>query len=178
MQDETTIDITPDPPDERKPARRAKSLEERRACTTETLVHRQAFELYYAMGEDRTLKRVSAELNRGINTIQNWSSLFNWSDRIIARDNEIADKLALETKAEIIESKKDVLFIIRESISNMIQKDADLTRKAILEFKLKNVSDLKEAYLLMEEVRNPGSTLTKKADGGNTAQQVNIIIKK
>jgi hypothetical protein len=175
MNDDNAIDVTSTIPTVTHNAPTVK-----RNPPKEHLFHIRAFEEYYGMGEKRSCKRVAKKMGKSEGQVQNWSRTFRWAERVRARDMEIGDRLQLESVEEITESRKNLLLILREAISSFIKrKDGEEVELRIdgERFKLKNVADLREAYLLMEEIRNPGSVLTKKpGDDRSTAQPVNIII--
>ena len=54
----------------------------------ETSKHKEAFEAYYLMGEDRTLERLAGDLNLHPSTAKRWSTEFHWQERITQRDME------------------------------------------------------------------------------------------
>ncbi len=64
----------------------------------ETTRHREAFELYWRLGADRSIERLRAELRaRGrvptLRTLYTWSSQYHWQDRIaqLERDAKRAE---------------------------------------------------------------------------------------
>lgn len=168
MSDKDAIDITTTLP-----------ATKRRKPPVEKLYHIRAFEEYYKMGDRRSHPKVAKKFGKSVGVISQWSRDFGWVQRVMERDREIGDKLQLESVEEITESRKNILLILRSAVEAFIKrKDGEDVPEKIEGFKLRNVADLKEAYLLMEEIRNPGTTLTKKAGEVSSAQQVNIIIQK
>lgn len=51
----------------------------------------QAFEVYWSLGDDRTLERVAQQCAKSASLIRRWSHVHSWQDRIRAR---IADQAA------------------------------------------------------------------------------------
>jgi len=48
----------------------------------EKLKHKEAFEYYYSLGENRGLRKVAQKFNKTLTAVANWSKAFNWQDRI------------------------------------------------------------------------------------------------
>lgn len=72
----------------------------------ETLLHREAFEYYYSLGDKRSLRDVSSKYDVSEQSTAKWSASFKWQDRVKSRDNEIARQLEDKTKVEALKSKK------------------------------------------------------------------------
>jgi len=88
----------------------------------ETLKHYEAFEKYYAMGEHRTLKALSDQLEVNVSTTEKWSKEFGWADRVILRDKANAEKLADKTDTQIINEKSKLINIVKASIAVYVDK--------------------------------------------------------
>ncbi len=58
--------------------------------------HRAAFELYYSLGYDRSLQAVADKMGKNKRTIQNWSSKYNWENKVAQRSLEIAKQAGSE----------------------------------------------------------------------------------
>jgi hypothetical protein len=88
----------------------------------EKLKHKEAFELYYAMGEKRNITALAQELNYSRASIGNWSGKFKWQERILKRDEENGKKLAQKTDNTILKEKESYRKIIKQSINTFIEK--------------------------------------------------------
>lgn len=102
----------------------------------ETNIQREAFELYYSLGEERSLKAVALHFGKSERTIANWSREFSWVDRCTQRTVEESD--SKEKKA----IQLDVKTTYRRLFNNLIAE-------AVRDFKngklrIKNISDLEK----------------------------------
>ena len=70
----------------------------------ETLKHIEAFESYYQMGKNRSLRDLADTLGVSYTSVFNWSKAFNWGEKIKERDAEIAAKV----KERSIEEEVDL----------------------------------------------------------------------
>lgn len=70
----------------------------------ETPEQKQAFETYFLMGDDRSIRKLAKTMGKGATTISNWSRWFNWAERIEHRDaqvDQIVEQRNNKTMAEI-----------------------------------------------------------------------------
>jgi hypothetical protein len=88
----------------------------------EELHHKEAFEYYYALGKDRSIKAVSEHFSYSFNTVSHWSHWYGWRDRIRDRDNEIARRLAEEAINEAVKDRKTYLLLIKAMIGKGYEK--------------------------------------------------------
>lgn len=89
---------------------------------TEKLKHKEAFEFYYALGDNRTLQKVADEFKVNYLTIMKWRDSFDWMNRIQERDNEIANKIKEETMNSLINEKKNYRKIVKLAITQIVGK--------------------------------------------------------
>jgi hypothetical protein len=109
----------------------------------ENNLQREAFELYYAMGELRSLKKVSERVDRTERTVAGWSREFNWVDRVKQREIEDAknnDKNALNSQTTDVKTRYRIL--INNLMANASRKIADGT------LSIRNVQDLERVVKL------------------------------
>ncbi len=78
--------------------------------------HGVAFELYYALGADRTFGEVSRRLGVSDVSVGKWARAFRWSDRVIERERIVSDLVAQKAIADEAQSRADALKITRASI--------------------------------------------------------------
>jgi len=127
----------------------------------EKLKHKEAFELYYAMGEKRNITDVARELNVSRASVGKWSGKFGWQKRIGTRDEENGKKLAQKTDNTILKEKDSYRKIIKQSINTFVEK--------LLggEIKVTSVADLERLVkldlLLMGEVTDRTESLAAAA---------------
>ena len=98
----------------------------------ESLRHREAFELYYSMGEGRSLvgllekmkllrNQNSAEWVSSITTLKRWSKAFNWQERLLQRDIENAKLLERKTNKTIIDEKANYRRVIKDAMAIFVE---------------------------------------------------------
>ena len=69
----------------------------------ENKLHIEAFELYYELGKERSLRAVAEHFGKSERTIANWSRDFNWVERCTQRAMEEAE--SREKKAAQVDVK-------------------------------------------------------------------------
>ena len=133
----------------------------------ENKLQRDAFEIYYALGEIRSLKRVAEQIHRTERTVAGWSREFSWIDRIKQREIEEAknaDKNALNTQTTDVKTKYRIL------VNNLMAQASKDIKEGKL--KIRNMQDLERVIkldlLLMgestEREEHLGSTELSQAD--------------
>jgi hypothetical protein len=136
----------------------------------ENPLQREAFEIYYQMGDKRSLKAVAEKVDRTERSVAGWSRTFNWVDRVSQREIEEAkysDNMD-EILAQTVASKTSY----RIMISNLMKQ---VSRKiARGELAVRNIQDfermVKLDLLLMgentEKIETTGTNSTElsKAD--------------
>ena len=88
----------------------------------ETLRHKQAFEYYYSLGENRGLRKVAQKFNVTLTAVANWSRAFNWQERLEQRDIENAKKLEAEVNKAIVSSKADYRALIKKVVKEFEER--------------------------------------------------------
>lgn len=133
----------------------------------ENELQRKAFELYYGLGDKRSLRAVAETIGRTERTVAGWSRSFNWVARVTQRNIEDAQN---SKEAKITAELTDVRTKYRILINNLM---ADFSKDiAHGKVKVKNVNDferlVKLDMLLMgeatERVENGGSQELSQAD--------------
>lgn len=133
----------------------------------ENELQRKAFELYYGLGDKRSLRAVAETIGRTERTVAGWSRSFNWVARVTQRNIEDAQN---SKEAKITAELTDVRTKYRILINNLM---ADFSRDiAQGKVKVKNINDferlVKLDMLLMgeatERVENGGSQELSQAD--------------
>ena len=95
----------------------------------EELHHQKIFDIYYSMGENRSLQKLRAQLCQDsaenvphVNTLKSWSKAFNWQERIEQRDMENSRRLEKKTNNTIVNEKANYRKIIKASIQTFVEK--------------------------------------------------------
>ena len=116
-------------------------------------LQKEAFEIYYALGDKRSLRTVAERVDRTERTVAGWSRSFSWVDRVKQREIEEAKNSALD-KATLNAQTTDIKTRYRIMINNLMAKAS----KAIADgsLKVKSIQDyerlVKLDLLLMGEV--------------------------
>lgn len=107
----------------------------------ETEAQKQAFDLYYSMGEKRSLEAVASGCGRSTRTIGEWSRRFGWKDRVVQREIEDAANQGSVANS-VIDAKAEYRKIIRALIAGFI-KDYKAGK-----IRIKNIQDFERVVKL------------------------------
>lgn len=113
----------------------------------EKLKHREAFEFYYSLNESRTLKVVAERFKCSLRAVEEWSSAFKWQEKIIERDNEIADLVEKKLKKQVVEQKVKYHNLLQNILAPVI-KGLQFMRLKSEEEKLKFKQDNPEMVVI------------------------------
>lgn len=126
----------------------------------ETERHRRAFEDYYALGDNRSLPKLRDEYTKkalltgenvpAIDTLKKWSRTFNWQERILLREKEVADKLSerfingeINIRAGAIADMGEYLKYLKAAAQSAFYKDPRTGKEMLRdEIKVKNPDQL------------------------------------
>lgn len=133
----------------------------------ENSLQREAFEIYYHLGDIRSLKKVAEKVGRTERTVAGWSRDFNWVDRIRQRKIEDAKN---EDRNALIAQTTDVKTRYRILMNNLIAQASKKIADGSLG--IRNVQDLERVVkldlLLMGEATDrqdtTGATELSQAD--------------
>lgn len=134
----------------------------------------EAFSIYRDMGIDRSLRKVVQHLNKNLTTIAEWSSKYEWVDRVAAWDAE-QDRIArLEQIKDIKKMRKRHAGIA----SQMLLKAAEaLQNLDPEEIKAQDVSRLVDIGSKLERIsRGDVGEVVEERDGGEAINPVQIYI--
>lgn len=157
----------------------------------EELRHLRVFEMYYAMGPERSMKALSEKTGVSRVTLGKWRKKFSWDDRIRGRNGEISAKvseLSVTKTAKAISSiRQESLEIVRNTFKKMRRGSGP---------KIKTPRDLKIMTEIFREFSSlipdePGSSrredqtdrqvagilavLEKSGSGGSTRSAVDLL---
>ena len=148
----------------------------------ENKLQREAFEIYYHMGDKRSLRAVSEKVCRTERTLAGWSRAYNWVDRVKQREIEDARNNALSTNA-LNSQTTDIKTRYRIMINSLMDKASREIASGKLQ--IRNVQDLERAVkldlLLMGEATdrqdNTGTSSTElsKADKERLDEIVKLL---
>jgi hypothetical protein len=88
----------------------------------ETREHTDAFNEYYLMGNQRSLKKLASSRKVSEKTAKKWSAEHDWQNRIALRDIELSRKEIERVDQEILNTKADY----RKQINKRLEEDAKL----------------------------------------------------
>lgn len=144
----------------------------------ENKLQREAFEIYYHLGDKRSLKLVAEKVNRTERAVAGWSRAHNWVDRVKQREiedavNEGTNRLSAQTT----DIKVRYRILMNNLIANASKRIADGT------LVIKNIQDLERVVkldlLLMGEATDrqdsTGSTELSKADKDRLDEIVKLL---
>ena len=141
----------------------------------ERLHHREAFAFYYALGQDRNLRKVAEEFKQKESTVLNWSATFEWQKKI--------QELEARSQEQIFKEKAiSLLNLVLDSLTKRDEKGEVVltsTEKVTVE-KLKMAIDSFKRLRDDSREGEPGSGEGSGGDGlhkgPKTAVQVNVTI--
>lgn len=114
--------------------------------------HKEAFELYYAMGDKRSYVRVAQALGLHERTVTLWGSTFHWKDKVLVRDAFITDAMERELGDRLKQTKVQVVSMIRLMLEDAMKMHKDgITVKGarIRAFDVADIERLIKTYSLM-----------------------------
>lgn len=134
---------------------------------TENKLQREAFEIYYHLGDKRSLRAVAEKVNRTERTVAGWSRAYHWVDRVKQREIEDAKNAGI---ASLNAHTTDIKTRYRILINNLMAKASEKIADGSLA--IRNIPDLERVVkldlLLMGEATDrqdsTGSTELSKAD--------------
>ena len=102
----------------------------------ENSLQREAFDFYYGLGAQRSLKAVAVHFSRSERTVAGWSRSFSWVDRCTQR--EMDEAKGKEKQALVLDVKTTYRTLFNNLIAVAVKdfKDGKL--------KIKNVNDLEK----------------------------------
>jgi len=77
---------------------------------------KQAFEIYYTMGRDRSLAKLSQLIDMPVGSLNNWNNNFRWAEQVIKRDAETLKRSRLKLETEVFLAKEELLALIESLI--------------------------------------------------------------
>lgn len=125
----------------------------------ESAVHREAFELYYALGADRNFSEVARRIKQSPGAVAGWSQAFGWQKRLAYREKLVADLVAQKAIEDEARSRADALKICR-AIEIRFAQDLQLGKAEI------TASDFEKAVKLELLLRGKATERSELMLGG------------
>jgi len=124
----------------------------------ESATHREAFELYYALGADRNFSEVSRRLKTSPGAVAGWSQAFGWQKRLAHREKVVAELVAQKAIEDEARSRSDALKICR-AVQVRFAQDLQLGKAEI------NAGDFEKAVKLELLLRGRADSRTELVAG-------------
>ncbi len=93
--------------------------------TKETKKNRDAFEIYYCMGDTRSLERVAKILGMAMRTMEIWSRSFSWQNRVKERDEFLTAAMQHELNGQLTQTRLQTIQVLRKALEKTMQMHPD-----------------------------------------------------
>lgn len=142
----------------------------------ENKLQREAFEIYYQMGDERSLKKVADKVDRTERCVAGWSRQFQWVDRVSQREiEEKKQDNAISVLAQTVDAKTKYRILM----NNLIAHASKMIAKG--ELKIRNVQDLERVVkldlLLMGEATDRQESNNKAELSPADVERLDEVIK-
>ncbi|HOC53301.1 MAG TPA: hypothetical protein PKJ39_06215 [Caldisericia bacterium] len=150
----------------------------------ETLRQKQIFDIYYSLGDKRSLEKLKENLKNtpeysektpSLDTLKSWSKKFNWQERIQQRDAEISKGLEKKINQDIVnekaEHRKLIKAILNELKRSLIEYQNEI-KEGIKPAQIETIKDLKDISQIIDTLIK----LDLNILGEPLTQSVNLII--
>lgn len=150
----------------------------------ETLKQNQIFNIYYSLGDKRSLEKLFEKLKNepqytenipSLQTLKSWSKKFNWQERIQQRDAEISKGLEKKINQDIVnekaEHRKLIKAILNELKRSLIEYQNEI-KEGIKPAQIETIKDLKDISQIIDTLIK----LDLNILGEPLTQSVNLII--
>jgi hypothetical protein len=143
----------------------------------ETLRHLEVFEIYYAMGDARSIKVLADVVGIGYRTLEMWSAHFKWQDRIGERDKELITRIKHDFQDEILRYRSFYIDLVKGMIKQCIIVNNE-TGETTCSIKPNNVNDLEKLIKLHMSLMgdNGAPPPSGGGSGGNGNMTVQIVV--
>jgi hypothetical protein len=93
----------------------------------ETKEHKDAFNQYYLMGADRSLRELARLRNVSEKTPKRWSKAHNWQERIELKDIDLSRKTEEALDDAVVNTRADYRKMIKENMAEDVKLDSYVT---------------------------------------------------
>lgn len=152
-----------------------KSKRQEKAPKEETLRHKEVFEIYYAMGDARSLRNLGELVGVSLNTIELWSTTFEWQDRIAQRDKQLIRRIQDDFYEESLRFRCYYIDLVKEMIASCLEVDPKTGKRAIT-IKPSSVSDLEKLIKLHMTLMGEPTGETPQGGSGGGVGNVTIVM--
>ena len=134
----------------------------------ETKRHKDAFNDYYLMGADRSLRELARLHNVHLKSTARWSKEFNWQERIELRDIDLSRKLTEKVDDAVVNTRADY----RKQIKDRLDEDLKLDSYATTLIG-KAKEKIEKGELSVETIKE--LTELMRVHQGSTAKKVELM---
>lgn len=137
--------------------------------------HREAFEMYYLMPQDkRSIRAVARELGKSASTVQSWAKSFDWQERVEIRDGQVQKRFK-ELQAQNDDTLVNIKASFHKILKALIAEGIDNIKKKRLG--IDNVNELLKVMeldmrLLGEDDRKSQSQLNELTEALQASVQM------
>ena len=86
----------------------------------ETIIHREAYEFYYGLGEIRSYAKVAEKFDTSVTSVNRWSQSFAWMSRIAEREQRIGNAISTKVENKEIQNREDILTLLDQKIRSLV----------------------------------------------------------
>lgn len=90
----------------------------------ETKKHKDAFNQYYLMGADRSLRELASERKVSAKSAYAWSVEFNWQERITLKDIDLSRQTEKILDDAVVNTRADYRKMIKENMAEDVKLDS------------------------------------------------------
>ena len=135
----------------------------------ETLRHREAFDIYYKLGNERNHEQVAKRLGISDVSIGNWAHSFGWALRVQEYDAKVADELDKATITEVTKQRQKIVGIVSALIDRSV---VDVDGKLVPTFVVESVSDFERVVKLFQLLSGEPTDRSEVTDATSARQTV------
>ena len=117
----------------------------------EKLRHREAFEYYYSLGDNRTHTAVAEKFTVSRQSVVKWAKQFNWQLRVQQRDIENSKSIEKRTNNEVINAKADfrkTIFAIHQTLKKNLNEF--IKENEIIQ--ITGIKDLEKVVIILDKL--------------------------
>lgn len=128
-----------------------------------------AFQAYLKLGESRSIGKVATELKMSKNTLMNWSKRYSWKARVIAWQEEEAEKSLQKMKDEFFKDSENLRGFKYKILNNLKERFEKTKYCGACEQGKLSVSELRTVWEIIKTELGEPTNITKNTapDPGN-----------
>lgn len=128
---------------------RRKIIPNRKQAKPETQKQLEAFELYFAQGDKRSLTAVAKHMKTPLNTIKSWHTKLSWGKKLIERNKILVRKLEKKTEKVFLKTREDfnkeLMMLYKATLNSLTSKIVeDENGQGMFSIDPKSIADLEK----------------------------------